>query len=296
MVEDSKEKPSSQQKPSEEEKKSQAAPAQPAQQAPARPGAVPLLAPKPAVQTPARLAPAIPPAPPSRPAQPKSVGRRNFVKALFTVGAILSVVPFVPWGSFLSSSLSGTGTDKRQKVVIDNDPAFGAAAGQSVNVNDLATFQPNTGWLVTYPSSGDLSVDTNNHDTFVKYQLIRLPAGQLGGDKKEAAAFVAFSEVCVHLWCSPTYKSSADPSHAYQCPCHGSQYEIPDGLAVLGPAATQPAPTNAIPMLTLTANSNGDLYIEVPIWDVDHNGVLGYGRKVSSYADYIRPSAQGSGS
>jgi len=228
--------------------------------------------------------------------QPLNVGRRTFVKALFTVGAILSVVPFVPWGSFLSSSLSGTGAIERQKVVIDDDPTFGAAAGQTVNVNDLETFPPSTGWLITYPSAGDLSVDTNNKDTFVKYQLIRLPAGELGGDKKEAVAFVAFSEICVHLWCSPTYKSSADASHAYQCPCHGSQYQIPDGRATLGPAAKQPPPTNAMPMLTLTADSNGDLFIEKPLWDVDHNGVLGYGRNASSYTTYIRPKALGQGS
>ena len=295
MVEDSKDKPSSQQKPSDAEKNVQPAAGQQPPSAPSTPAATAPSPRPPTAQPPARPPQAAPPAAPARGAQPKSVGRRTFVKALFTVGAVLSIVPFVPWGSFLSSSISGTGIDKRQKLVVDNDPDFGAAAGKTVNVNDLENFPPNTGWLITYPSLGDLSIDTNNKDTFVKYQLIRLPSGELGGEKKEAASFVAFSEICVHLWCSPQFKPSADSAHAYQCPCHGTQYEIPDGLATLGPAAVQPAPTNAIPMLTLTADASGDLYAEVPVWDVDHNGVLGYGRNASSYASYIRPAARGSG-
>ena len=49
-------------------------------------------------------------------------------------------------------------------------------------------------------------------------------------------------------------------------------------LATLGPAAVQPAPTNAIPLLTLATDSAGNLQVVPPIWDVDHNGVIGYGR------------------
>jgi len=128
----------------------------------------------------------------------------------------------------------------------------------------------------------------------VKFELIRLPAGQLGGDAKDAVAFVAFSKVCVHLWCSPNYNPLSNHEQ-YECPCHGSIYEIPDGKAVQGPASEQPAPTNAIPMLTLTSDSSGSLYIEAPVWDVDHNGVIGYGRNYQSYQSYIKPAAQGSG-
>lgn len=210
------------------------------------------------------------------------------MKAMVTIGAVLSMIPFVPWGSYLSSTLSGTGSDARQKVVVDDLSTFGAAAGQTVNVNDMDTFPPDTGWLITYPSSGNLTTDTENPDTFVKWRLIRLPAGTMGGDQANAAAFVAFSEVCVHLWCSPSFVPTAPTEHAYQCPCHGSQYEIPDGLATLGPASLQPAPTNAIPMLTLFADSSGDLWIETPIWDVDHNGIIGYGRNYDSYYSYIK--------
>ncbi|MDE1858445.1 MAG: Rieske 2Fe-2S domain-containing protein [Thaumarchaeota archaeon] len=198
------------------------------------------------------------------------------------MGAFLSVVSFVPWGQYLSSSVTHQGAYVKQKVVTDINSLNGAGSGQSVNVNDLTTFPPNTGWLITYPSSGDLAVDSQNPDTFVKWQLIRLPV-TLGGGNKDPSAFVAFSKVCVHLWCSPNYdpeKSTNPVDESYQCPCHGSIYRLPDGLSIAGPASTQPPPTNAIPLLSLSTDASGDLYVEPPAFDVSHNGVVGYGRYV----------------
>lgn len=293
-MEDTKDKAPSPSNPPEPEKKPQV---------PASPS------PRPASAPPAQTPPPRPATPPPRSqpqpqptgaGQQKDKGRRTFVKFLFAIGAILSIVPFVPWGSFLSSSVSSTGSYKRQQVVLDlntpaNNNANKAVAGKVVNVNDLTSFPPNSAWLITYPSSGDINVDSQNVDTFVKFALIRLP-NELGGSNKSAAAFVAFSKVCVHLWCSPNYdpEHSTDPSdETYQCPCHGSIYKPPDGLAIAGPASLQPAPTNAIPMLTLTRDSSGNLYIEPPVWDVDHNGVLGYGRNYQSYENYILPEAEG---
>jgi len=210
---------------------------------------------------------------------------------------VLAIVPFVPWGNFLLSSVSSSGAYKRQKAVLDmnttnNNNANGAVAGKQVNVNDLTSFPVNGNWILTYPSSGDLSLDSQNPDTFQKFQLIRLPKG----NSKTAADFVAFSKVCVHLWCSPNYdpQKSTNPTYeTYQCPCHGSIYEIPDGKAIAGPASLQAFPTNAIPMLTLTADANGDLNIEPPVFDVEHNGVIGYGRDYASYQNYILPVAEG---
>jgi len=301
MVEDTQEKAPSQKSPSDAEKTSV-----PAAAPGARPAAAAPSSPRPATVPPRAPAPAAAPQPAP---QPKPVGRRTFIKIIAVAGAILSLVPFVPWGNFLLSTVSSTGADQKQTVVLDmntptNRNANGAVAGKTVNVNDLTSFPPNGSWLITYPTSGDLTVDSENPDSFQKYQLIRLPE-QLGGSDKSAAAFVAFSKVCVHLWCSPNYDPIIDPTtkqrstnpndETYQCPCHGSIYEVPDGLAIARPAHFQPAPTNAIPMLTLTADSNGDLVILPPVWDVDHNGVLGFGRNYQSYDTQILPAAKGTG-
>ena len=317
MVEETKEKPPSKPDSSAADKKPVAPPPAPPAVSPP-PAAAPPAAPRPApVPVPPRPpAPAAPPA--AKPPPPKDSARRSFLKALFAVGAVLSIVPFVPWGSFLSSTVP-TGTAKRnllQKVVIDNATKYGAAAGKVVNVNDLSTFPPNDHWVITYPTSGDLQIDANNPDTFQKWELIRLPI-ELGGDSKKATDFVAFSKVCVHLWCSPNYnptQSANPPENGYQagatkhqqyeCPCHGSIYEIPDGRAVAGPASLQAAPTNAIPMLTLQADSAGNLYVFFPNRDptktfpndqvdpIEADGEIGYGRDYNSYNSFIKAMGQ----
>jgi rieske iron-sulfur protein len=241
-----------------------------------------------------------------------------FLKIGLLVGAILSFTPYVPWGSFLTSSVS-TGTAKRfilQKVRVDQNTKYGLASGQLVNVNDLTTFPANNHWVITYPTSGDPTIDSQNPDTFLKYELIRLPT-ELGGNGKKATDFVAFSKVCVHLWCSPNYNptQTKNPNEngylppgpnsvnhqQYECPCHGSIYEIPDGKAIMGPASLQPAPANAIPMLTLQADSTGQLYVVYPNRDptkaypndgvnsIEANGELGYGRDYASYTTFIKP-------
>jgi Rieske Fe-S protein len=213
-------------------------------------------------------------------------------------------------GSFLSSSAAGaTSTPGVQTIVLDdNTLENGSAAGKTVNVNDLTSFPPNSTWVMTYPSSGNPTTDGENSNTFVKFALIRLPK-ELGGANKTASDFVAFSKVCVHLWCSPNYNPAqcGDASEngytsgagcatheLYECPCHGSGYSVglgvggvgkqPVGLALIGPASVQPAPTNAIPLLTLTTDASGNLQVVPPVWDVNQNGVIGYGRVTGSGA------------
>ncbi|MDA4121103.1 MAG: Rieske 2Fe-2S domain-containing protein [Thaumarchaeota archaeon] len=272
---------------------------------PAPPVPAPSVVAKPPTQAP-RPAPALL-APAPKAAPPRDSGRRTFVKALFAVGAILSIIPFVPWGTFLSSTASG-GSGKKyllQKVVIDNLPdRYGAAAGQAVNVKTqyMSLFPPNSHWVITYPSSGDLTLDAQNPDTFQKYELIRLPQS-LGGSNQKATDFVAFSKVCVHLWCSPNYNPGSGHQQ-YECPCHGSIYRVPDGKAVEGPASLQAPPTNAIPMLTLQADSAGNLYVFYPnrdptkqypndqVGDTEANGLLGYGRDYLSYVNFIKPKGE----
>jgi Rieske Fe-S protein len=300
LVEESEENQPSQQSASEAEKKPVAPTPAPARattvtQAAVAPPKPPVILPKPMTSA---------PTPASRPQQPKSSGRRIFLKIALLVGAVLSFTPYVPWGSFLTSTVS-TGTGKRyllQKVRVDQNSKYGPASGQLVNVNDLSTFPANDHWVITYPTSGDPTIDSQNPDTFLKYELIRLPES-LGGTSKKATDFVAFSKVCVHLWCSPNYQP-AQGHQQYECPCHGSIYEVPDGKAVMGPASLQPAPANAIPMLTLQADAAGQLYVFYPnrdptkaypndgVGSIGANGELGYGRDFASYNNFIKPMGE----
>jgi rieske iron-sulfur protein len=244
-------------------------------------------------------APPAPPPPPRPAAAPAKQSRRRFLTLFAVVGGLLTLAPWVPFGTYLSSSAAGsTSVTGVQTIVLDNNTLEnGSASGKKVNVNDLTSFPPNSTWVMTYPSSGDSTIDGQNSNTFVKFALIRLPK-ELGGANASASAFVAFSKVCVHLWCSPNYNpaqcsdaqengyaagAGCTTHELYECPCHGSGYSVgvdgkPVGLALIGPAAVQPAPTNAIPLLTLATDSSGYLQVVQPVWDVDHNGVIGYGR------------------
>jgi len=166
MVEDSKETPPSQQNSSEAEKKP-TAPSVP----PVGPPVAPQGATPPRPSTPPPRPPVPTQSPPAAAAQQKPSGRRTFLKALVAISAVLTIIPFVPWGNFLLSSVSSHGALQRQQAVLDlntttNNNANGAVAGKTVNVNDLTSFPPNSTWLITYPTSGDINVDSQSPTRF----------------------------------------------------------------------------------------------------------------------------------
>ena len=93
-------------------------------------------------------------------------------------------------------------------------------------------------------------------------------------------AFRVFSNVCLHLWCLWEYKTKTPkrPNNQGECPCHGSVYDPLTGKSIKGPASVQAAPSNVLPKLDIEMDAEGFLYILPPIWGVNNNGVVGYGR------------------
>jgi ubiquinol-cytochrome c reductase iron-sulfur subunit len=63
-----------------------------------------------------------------------------------------------------------------------------------------------------------------------------------------------------------------------QCPCHGSMYDPVSGKAIAGPASLQAPPSNTLPTLYLETDDLGNLWIKPAEWNVNENGVVGYGR------------------
>jgi Rieske Fe-S protein len=68
--------------------------------------------------------------------------------------------------------------------------------------------------------------------------------------------FVAFNSTCVHLRClvNPGYASG---QFRLQCPCHGSQYNLADGVPVAGPA--HDLGLNPLPKIQLSIDSSGNI-------------------------------------
>lgn len=190
----------------------------------------------------------------------KSLSRRDFLKLLGAAGTALAFTPFVPWGNYMPNP-SAANLEKVKVMLPD---------GTQANVN---TFPINHAEVITYPSTGDRVLD---EEAFRKWQFIRLPK-KLGGDKNDVSSFRAYSMVCLHLWCLWKYWPEEGRMRG-ECPCHGSMYDPMTGKAFAGPASLQAAPSNTLAKLDLEADNNGFIWILPPLWGVNNNGVVGYGR------------------
>ncbi len=191
------------------------------------------------------------------------ISRRDFLKLLAAAGTVLTFTPFVDWGKFLPNP-SGSTTEKSKVELPD---------GSQANVK---TFKVNHSEAIIYPISEDPAL---NKEAFRTWQFIRLPP-ELGGDKNDASAFRVFSMVCLHLWCLWKYWPGEGRKRG-ECPCHGTLYDPLTGEAFAGPAALQSPPSNVLPKLDLEADKDGYLWILPPNWNVNGNGIVGYGRFIA---------------
>jgi Rieske Fe-S protein len=175
-------------------------------------------------------------------------------------GTGLAFAPFVPFGNFMPNPNQAT-LEKVPVILPD---------GTQANIN---TYPINHAEVITYPSTGDPALDA---EAFRKWQFIRLPE-EFGGAKKDVDAIRAYSMICLHLWCLWKYWPD-DGRKRGECPCHGSMYDPTTGTAFVGPASVQAAPSNTLPKLDFEIDSDGFVFILPPKFDVNQNGVIGYGR------------------
>ena len=190
----------------------------------------------------------------------KALSRRDFLKLMGAAGTALAFTPFVPWGKYMPNPSSAS-LEKVPVILPD---------GSQANVN---TFPTNSAEVVTYPKTGDEVLD---EEAFRKWQFIRLPE-ELGGSANDPSAFRVYSMVCLHLWCLWKYWPQEGRKRG-ECPCHGTMYNPLTGKAFAGPASNQAAPSDTLPALDLEADSSGLLFFKPPIFGVNENGVVGYGR------------------
>lgn len=195
---------------------------------------------------------------------PKSGGlsRRDFLKLMGAAGTGLAFAPFVPWGNYMPNPSSAS----LEKVPVE------LPDGTQANVK---TFPVNHAEVITYPKTGDRVLD---EEAFRKWQFIRLPE-EFGGAKQDVSAFRAYSMVCLHLWCLWKYWPEEGRKRG-ECPCHGSMYDARTGTAFAGPASLQAPPSNTLAKLDFEVDADGFMWILPPVWDVNKNGVIGYGRFV----------------
>ena len=188
------------------------------------------------------------------------LSRRDFLKLMGAAGTGLAFAPFVPFGNFMPNPNQAS-LEKVPVILPD---------GTQANMN---TYPINHAEVITYPATGDPALDA---EAFRKWQFIRLPE-EFGGGGKETSAIRAYSMICLHLWCLRKYWPD-DNRKRGECPCHGSMYDPVTGTAFMGPASVQAAPSNTLPQLSFEIDSDGFVFILPPKFDVNGNGVIGYGR------------------
>ena len=224
-----------------------------------------------------------PKTPTSKPPESKvEISRRNFIKGLAVLGGLAVVASYVPLYPFLTGSV-GAQTLKDQQLVLDPDvtpttPITPGAVGNGIPF--------------TYPYTGNSNIDS---DTFVQCVLIKLPSNmsvpssydQYTAKDSNGNMYIAFSRVCVHLWClwgtgiNNTDTQVGGPVLG-PCPCHGSTYipgsgsktvypnypnavtqnsqTVVPGQAVAGPASLQPFPNNMLPIIKISIASDGTFH------------------------------------
>ena len=192
--------------------------------------------------------------------KPSGLSRRDFLKLIGAAGTGLAFAPFVPFGNYMPNPNQAS-LEKVPVILPD---------GTQANIN---SFPINHSEVITYPATGDPALDA---EAFRKWQFIRLPE-ELGGAKTDVSAIRAYSMICLHLWCLWKYWPD-DGRKRGECPCHGSMYDPSTGVAFIGPASVQAAPSNTLPQLTLEIAPDGLVNIMPPKFGVNENGVIGYGR------------------
>ena len=194
------------------------------------------------------------------------LSRRDFLKLIGAAGTGLAFAPFIPFGNFMPNPNVAT---------LEKVPLILPSTNAQANIHKV---QINTSEVITYPSTGDPALDA---EAFRKWQFIRLPE-EFGGEKDEISSFRVYSMICLHLWCLWDYKGQdpVNPRNVGSCPCHGSEYNPTTGTAFAGPASVQAPPSNTLAELYLEVDSDGLLWILPPKFNVNDNGVVGYGRYV----------------
>ena len=137
------------------------------------------------------------------PSKKPGLSRRDFLKILGGVSAILAAAPFVAGGGYLIPEVPTKFTPQL------------IASTSDVPVNGQLIY-----W---FPFTTD--------PTYTNI-LLHLPPDLA---KEAGSEWVSYNRTCIHLQCLVSYLGA--PSEIIGCPCHGSMYRPTDGWPVGGPAA-----------------------------------------------------------
>jgi len=190
-----------------------------------------------------------PPASPPTTAVPMKnplISRRRFLQGAVAASVVLAAAsvgasgqilgPLIPPSSTSMEIMDWTTLDNRYKDVKGKAGEF-----QPINYSEF----------FYYPYDSSVS-------PYYKNVIARLPDSLVNPSDPILKKVVAFNVTCVHLRClvNPGY-DTASGEFRLQCPCHGSQYRLIDGVPVAGPAYD--LGLNPLPEVELSVDVNGKI-------------------------------------
>ena len=191
-----------------------------------------------------------PPSPPT-PTKTPLISRRRFLQGAVAASIVLAAASVGASGQILGPLIPPTATtqDVTDWKTLD---------GQYQAVKSTASlYQPiNYSQFFYFPYDSSVS-------PYYKNLIARLPdplVNPLHPSDPILSHVVAFNVTCVHLRClvNPGYAGTLGSGEfRLQCPCHGSQYRLIDGVPVAGPAYD--LGLNPLPQVQLSVDSTGKI-------------------------------------
>jgi len=181
------------------------------------------------------------------------ISRRRFLQGALAASAVLAAASVGASGQILGPLIPSTADS--QEIIgwtqLDNQ--------YQLVKSKPSEFQPiNYSEFFYYPYDSSVS-------PYYKNVIARLPDPLVNPNPAYSSDpilkhVVAFNVTCVHLRClvNPGYAGNPGSGEfRLQCPCHGSQYRLTDGVPVAGPAYD--LGLNPLPEVHLSVDANGKI-------------------------------------
>lgn len=166
-------------------------------------------------------------------------------------------------------------------VIPPAEPATTIASWTDLEARYLAAVRSNNLYAPSNYSQFFYWPYDSSESPYYKNVVVRIPDPPLVQPTSQSnfvtapngARFAAYNTTCVHLRClvNPGYAGNPGTGEfRLQCPCHGSQYRLNDGVPVAGPAFD--LGLNPLPQIQLEVDSSGNIRATAI------NGAVGIGR------------------
>jgi len=180
----------------------------------------------------------------SVPAKGPLISRRVFLVGALGASALLTVASVAGSGGILGPLFP----PKEPPTVIAKATDLESKYQAAVSSSDVYTALGDPSNTKEYFSQFFYWPYTISDSPYYKNIVVRLPDDNLGVQLTDRSTvytaptggrFVAYNTTCVHLQCLVNPGFAGTPGSGQfrlQCPCHGSQYNLADGVPVAGPA------------------------------------------------------------